>query len=244
MVISENKTVAQYVTENIKTAHIFKKYGIDFCCGGNVTIEKACKKNNVNQTNLEKELAEVDIVKDVIEDYDKWALDFLMIYIENVHHLYIRESLPLISQYANKVAKVHGHHYTEVVTVNQLFHELANELISHLQKEEQVLFPYIKQLVQNKKLGTEKVTPPFGVVNNPIRMMEHEHEEAGNTLKQIAQLTNNYTPPEGACNTFRALYAKLDEFEQDLHKHIHLENNILHPKAIQLEKELTNKEVL
>ena len=138
MVVLSNKTVADYVTENIKTAHIFKKHGIDFCCGGGITVEKACAKNNVNQAALEKELAEVDIIKDVIEDYDKWELDFLMIYIENVHHAYVRESMPMISQYANKVAKVHGHHYIEVVEINQLFHEVANELLSHIQKEEQV----------------------------------------------------------------------------------------------------------
>ena len=201
--------------------------------------KKACAKSNVDQATLEKELAEVDVIKDVIEDYDKWELDFLMIYIENIHHTYIRESLPIISQYANKVAKVHGHHYIEVVEINQLFHEVANELLSHMQKEEQVLFPFIKQLVQAKKEGRKNTTPPFGTVKNPIQMMEHEHESAGNIFKEISRLSNNYSPPEGACNTFRALYAKLEEFEQDLHKHIHLENNILHPKAILLEKKIS-----
>lgn len=239
MVVLSNKTVADYVTENIKTAHVFKKYGIDFCCGGGISVEKACAKNNVDQATLEKELAEVDVIKDVIEDYDKWELDFLMIYIENIHHTYVRESLPIISQYANKVAKVHGHHYIEVVEINQLFHEVANELLSHMQKEEQVLFPFIKQLVQAEKEGRKNTTPPFGTVKNPIQMMEHEHESAGNIFKEISRLSNNYTPPEGACNTFRALYAKLEEFEQDLHKHIHLENNILHPKAILLEKKIS-----
>lgn len=241
MATLKEKTVAEYVTENIKTAHIFKKHGIDFCCGGNISIEKACLKNNVNQLILKKELSEVDIVKDIIEDYDKWELDFLMIYIENVHHTYIKENLPLISQYANKVAKVHGHHYIEVTEVNMLFHEVANELIGHLQKEEQILFPFIKQLVIAKKEGSNTVTPPFGTVNNPIQMMEHEHENVRNVFKQIAKLTNNYMPPEGVCNTFKALYAKLDEFEQDLHKHIHLENNILHSKALKLEQEINRQ---
>ncbi|MEE3998709.1 iron-sulfur cluster repair di-iron protein [Tenacibaculum sp. FZY0031] len=239
MVVTSNKTVADYVTENIKTAHIFKKYGIDFCCGGGISVEKACAKNNVDQATLEKELAEVDVIKDIIEDYDKWELDFLMIYIENVHHTYVRESLPIISQYVNKVAKVHGHHYAEVVEINQLFHEVANELLSHMQKEEKILFPFIKQLIQAEKEGIKNTTPPFGTVNNPIQMMEHEHESAGNIFKEISRLSNHYTPPEGACNTFRALYAKLEEFEQDLHKHIHLENNILHPKAVLLEKRIS-----
>lgn len=234
MKLSKEKTVADYVTENIKTAHVFKKHGIDFCCGGGVSIEKVCKKMNVDQKVLEKELIEVDVVNDIIEDYDKWDLVFLMIYIENVHHSYVRESLPIISQYTNKVAKVHGHHYTEVVKINDLFHEVADELLLHLQKEEQVLFPYIKKLVDSK--GKEAIASNFGTVQNPIMMLENEHENAGNIFKEIAKLTNNYIPPKEACNTFKALYNKLEEFEQDLHKHIHLENNILHPKAINLEK--------
>ena len=238
MLVSREKTVASYVTENIKTAHVFKKYGIDFCCGGNISVEKACKKYNVNYLTLENELSSVDVIKDVIEDYNKWELDFLMIYIENVHHLYIKENLPLISQYANKVAKVHGDKYPEVVEVNKLFHVIANELISHLQKEEQILFPFIKQLVLAKKEKRKNAAPSFQTINNPIVMMEHEHDYVGNVMKQIAKLTDSYSPPEGACNTFKALYAKLKEFEQDLHKHVHLENNILHPKAIALEKQI------
>lgn len=234
----KEKTVADYVTENIKTAHIFKKHGIDFCCGGAISVKEACAKNNVDSKVIENELLEVDAVKDVIEDYNKWELDFLMIYIENVHHTYVKESLPLISEYANKVAKVHGNHYTEVIKVNELFHTVANELISHMQKEEQILFPFIKKLVEAKKTEKKNIIAPFGTVKNPIQMMEHEHESAGDIFKNIAELTNNYTPPKEACNTFKVLYAKLDEFEKDLHQHIHLENNILHPKAIALEKKI------
>ena len=236
----KEKTVADFVTENIKTAHIFKKHGIDFCCGGGISLEKACKKGNIDINALTKELSEVDVVKNIMEDYDKWDLDFLMIYIENIHHTYVRESLPLISQYANKVAKVHGHHYPEVIKINKIFHEVANELLAHLQKEEQILFPFIGQLIDAKKGNAGLNKPAFGSVNNPIKMMEHEHDNAGNFLKEIADLTNNFSPPKGACNTFKALYAKLEEFEQDLHKHVHLENNILHKKAILLEKELLN----
>ena len=239
MSLTKEKTVADFVTENIKTAHVFKKNGIDFCCGGGITIEKACAKNNVDQEMLEKQLSEVDVIKDVIEDYNKWGLDFLMVYIENVHHTYIRENLPLISQYAAKVSKVHGHHYSEVVEIDQLFHEIANELLVHLQKEEQILFPFIRKLLTAKKQKNSQIpSPSFGTINNPIKMMEHEHEEVGDVFKKISKLTNKYELPEGACNTFKALYSKLEEFEQDLHKHIHLENNILHPKAIALEKEI------
>ncbi len=239
MIENKEKTVADYVTENIKTAHVFKKHKIDFCCGGSITIKKVCIKYNVDQKVLEKELSEVDVVKDLNKNYDQWDLDVLINHIEKNHHTYVKENLSILSEYANKVTKVHGHHYVEVGEVNKLYHEVANELISHLGKEEELLFPYIKQLVQAKKEGITKNTPPFHTVKNPLKMMEVEHENAGDVFKKIAVLTNNYTPPPEACNTFRALYAKLEEFEQDLHQHIHLENNILHPKAIALEKELS-----
>jgi len=239
MIITENKTVAEAVSENIKTAHVFKKHGIDFCCGGGVSIEKACERKGIDYTELKEELLNVDQVSRAY-DYNTWALDFLVDHIQNIHHTYVEESIPLILQYANRVAEVHGHHYTEVIEINNLFIEVANELAAHLKKEELILFPYIKQLVKIEKEGAKVDAPHFGTVKNPVHMMEVEHEKAGDVFKEIARLTNNYTPPEEACNTFRALYAKLDEFEQDLHQHIHLENNILFPKAIELENNLKN----
>lgn len=238
MEITKEKTVGAVVSENIKAAHVFKKHGIDFCCGGGISIAKACDKYEVSYEILEKELLEVDKPTGRAHDYNNWDLGFLIDHILNVHHTYVSESIPLISQYANKVAKVHGHHYTDLIEVNKLFHEVADELLAHMQKEERILFPFIKQLVKAKNEGIIPVQPPFGTVNNPIQMMEHEHENAGDIFKTIAILTNDYTPPEGACNTFKALYSKLEEFEQDLHQHIHLENNILHPKALALEKSI------
>ena len=240
MTIIDNKTVAEVVSENIKTAHVFKKYGIDFCCGGGITIDKACEKKNIDYAQLKEELLKVDDAPRAYE-YNKWELDFLIEHIINIHHAYVEESIPLIIQYANRVAEVHGRHYTEVLEINKLFKEVANELASHMKKEEIILFPYIKKLLMLKKEGGYVSKPPFGTVNNPIQMLESEHETAGYIFKEIAKLSNNYTPPEEACNTFRALYAKLEEFENDLHQHIHLENNILHPKAIQLEQELQNQ---
>ncbi|MCF6347335.1 MAG: iron-sulfur cluster repair di-iron protein [Flavobacteriaceae bacterium] len=237
MNITKDKTVAETVTENIKSAHIFKKYGIDFCCGGGVTIEKACAKKDLDYLVLKKELDAIDAVVSKAYDYDNWDLSFLIDHILNVHHTYVEENIPLLIQYANRVAEVHGQHYTEVVEINNLFTEIANELTVHMRKEELILFPHIKQLVKAKDEGAPPLKPHFGTVKNPIQMMENEHENAGDIFKEIARLTTNYSPPEGACNTFRALYAKLEEFEQDLHQHIHLENNILFPKAIQLEKQ-------
>ncbi|MCL6220587.1 iron-sulfur cluster repair di-iron protein [Zunongwangia pacifica] len=238
MNVAETNTVAQTVTENIKAAHVFKKYGIDFCCGGNVTIENACKKAKIDQAKLISDLENIDQVTDLNHDYKSWDADFLADYIFNIHHTYVEESIPLILQYGKKVTKVHGHHYTELSEIFRLFEEVAAELGGHLKKEELILFPFVKKLVEAKRTKTKVDTPQFQTVDYPIKMKEEEHETAGEIMRQIAILTNNYTPPEGACNTFRAYYAKLDEFEQDLHKHVHLENNILFPKALALEKEV------
>ncbi|WP_298883959.1 iron-sulfur cluster repair di-iron protein [uncultured Polaribacter sp.] len=237
MIITENNTVAEVVTNNIKTADIFKKHGIDFCCGGGVSIKKACEKNNVVFSDLEKELSNVNNKVSIANNYDSWKLDFLVDHIENIHHKYVEENTSIVLQYAAKVAKVHGHHYVEVVRINDLFIEVANELTTHMKKEELILFPFIKQLIKAEEKGEKVNLPHFGTVNNPIAMMEDEHENAGDIFKEIKKLSNNFTPPEGACNTFKALYSKLEEFEQDLHQHIHLENNILFPKAVLLEKQ-------
>ncbi|MFK5982346.1 MAG: iron-sulfur cluster repair di-iron protein [Flavobacteriaceae bacterium] len=238
MNINENKTVAEVVTENIKASNVFKKHGIDFCCGGGISLEKACAKHKVDYKMLELELNAVDEAPNRSHDYNSWELGFLIDHIVNVHHSYVEQSLPIISQYAEKVATVHGHHHDEVVEINRLFQEAAGDLAAHLKKEELVLFPFIKQLIKADKEGTDLKAAHFGTVNNPINMMESEHETVGDIFKKIAKLSDNYTPPAEACNTFRALYASLQEFEEDLHQHIHLENNILHGKAIALEKKL------
>lgn len=230
-----SKTVAEVVAENIKTADVFKKNGIDFCCGGGVAVVKICQKKDIDFDQLEKELQNAGRTINRSQDYNSWSLDFLIDYIVNTHHTYVTEAIPLILQYSNRVAEVHGHHYKEVVEINLLFHEVAEELSAHLKKEEQILFPFVKSIVKANKEGYSIPQPSFGTVGNPIKMMEMEHETAGDIFKKIRELSNDYTPPVEACNTYRALYAKLEEFEEDLHQHIHLENNILFPKALLLE---------
>jgi len=232
------KKVSELVSENINTAHVFKKHGIDFCCGGGVSIEKACEKNNIELNDVISDLNKVDEKVDKTHAYNDWNLDFLIDHILSTHHAYVRESLPLMVQYADKVASVHGHHYEEVINIKDFVHEVYNDLMPHLQKEEMVLFPYIKNMVRTKESGETFNSPPFGSIQNPINMMEVEHDRAGDIFKEIDRLSKNYNPPQEACNTFRALYALLQEFEQDLHQHIHLENNILFPKAISMESEL------
>ena len=235
----ESKTVADLVTENIQTAHIFKKYGIDFCCGGGINVKLAAEKAKIRYIDLEKELLDVENSTGRTNNYNSWKLDFLTDHIINFHHAYVQENIPLIYQYALRVVRVHGSNYPELLQVQRLFSEISGELRAHLKKEEENLFPFIKNMVKAQEEGNDFSPPDFGTVDNPIKMMETEHEEAGGILRQISALTNHYTPPQGACNTFRAFYAKLEEFEQDLHQHVHLENNILFPKALKLEKQLS-----
>lgn len=238
MTTLQDRTVAEVVTENIKAAHIFKKHGIDFCCGGGISIAKACEKAKVDPSILEAELVNLDNAPDRASDYNSWKLDFLTDHIINVHHHYVEENSPLLLQYSKRVNHVHGHHYTELAEIESLVTKVVQTMAAHQRKEELILFPFIKKLVKAEREGTEVPPIHFGSVENPINMMEEEHEEAGEILRRISELSDNYTPPQGACNTYRAFYAKLDEFEQDLHHHIHLENNILFPKSLNLEKKL------
>lgn len=235
----QERTVADVVTENIKAAHVFKKYGIDFCCGGGVSIKRACEKANVDPAILEAELLNLQNVQDRATNYNAWQLDFLADHIVNVHHSYVEESSPLLLQYAKRVNHVHGHHYTELAEIERLVIEVVQEMAAHQRKEELILFPFIKRLVKAEKENSEKPQSHFGSVENPIKMMEADHDEAGELMRKISELSNGFTPPQGACNTYRAFFSKLEEFEEDLHHHIHLENNILFPKALMLERSLS-----
>lgn len=238
----QERTVADIVTENIKAAHVFKKYGIDFCCGGGVSIKRACEKSNVDLEALLTDLQSLDQVQDRGMDYNSWKIDFLTDHIVNVHHHYVEENSPLLLQYSKRVNHVHGQQFPELAEIEDLVKEVVQEMAGHQRKEELILFPFIKKMMQAKAEGTELAVPHFGDIENPIKMMEDEHDEAGEIMRKIAKLSNNYTPPQGACNTYRAFFAKLEEFEDDLHHHIHLENNILFPKALKLEKELRSKQ--
>lgn len=232
------KTVAELVASDFRTANVFKKHGIDFCCGGKRTLAEVCEKENVDLDRLQDDLKAIETspVETSHLDFNQWKMDFLSDYIVNVHHRYVRENIPPLLEYTQKVAKVHGKTNPEVVQIARLFNDLAAELHQHMAKEEQILFPYIKQLADTKKASQSLQSPPFGSVQNPITMMEHEHDTAGKIMKEIRRLSSNFNFPENACNTYRVSYLKLNEFEEDLHRHIHLENNILFPKAIAAEQ--------
>jgi len=236
MELIQGQTVGEIVAGNIKTTHVFKKHGIDFCCGGGISIKTACDQNKIDISTLVTELLSVDEKAPEDIDYNLWELDDLVKHIVEVHHSYVMESIPLILQYSDRVREVHGLNHPEVIKINKLFYDASNELVPHMKKEEEMLFSHISKLVEAKKDGLSSVPDScFGTVTNPIRMMNQEHDGVGEIFRTIADLSSNYTPPVGACNTYQALYSKLQEFEEDLHLHIHLESNILFPKAIELE---------
>jgi regulator of cell morphogenesis and NO signaling len=168
-----------------------------------------------------------------------WKPDFLIDYIINKHHRYVEKMLPIIFMHSQKVAEKHGANHPETDSIAELFAGIKDELEVHMQKEERMLFPYIKRILELGESGEEVPFPPFGTIENPVRVMELEHETAGKLMAEINSLSSGFTPPGDACTTYKVLYQELKEFESDLHVHIHLENNILFPKAIELEKSLT-----
>ena len=233
------KEIGQYVADDFRTAAIFSKYKIDFCCNGNRTVEEACDKKGIDYNHLMAEINQVLNSKGAETiDYKSWPLDLLAEYIEKKHHRYVEEKIPVLSQFLNKLCRVHGERHPELFKINELFTASAGELTSHMKKEELILFPFVKRMV-NARLKSEAIqSPQFGTVENPIAMMMEEHDTEGERFREIDELTNNYTPPADACNTYKVTFAMLDEFEKDLYLHIHLENNILFPEAIKLEQQL------
>lgn len=230
------KPIGEFVAEDFRTAAVFSSYGIDFCCKGHRTLEEVCLKNDVNPDELIEKLASVlDSVTDQSIDYKSWPLDLLAEYIEKKHHRYVEEKTPVLRQYLDKLCKVHGQKHPELFKINELFTASSSALASHMKKEELLLFPFIKKMVKASLEQKTVGSPQFGTVKNPIQKMMQEHDNEGERFRDIAALTNTYTPPADACNTYKVTYAMLDEFEKDLHLHIHLENNILFPEAVKLE---------
>ena len=233
----DEQTLGQLVAADLRKAAIFKKYGLDFCCGGKKTVKQACAEKGLDVTKIEHELQHSDRATTSSRPlpYTDWSLDFLCDYIVNTHHSYVRKTLPDIRTYAEKVKKVHAATHPELIRIFQLVEDIVTELMAHMVKEEKVLFPYIKELVTAVNGTTILHAEHFGTVKNPISRMELEHEMVGKNLAEIRTLTNDYALPTDACASYSLLYRLLAEFEEDLHLHIHLENNILFPRAVELE---------
>ena len=241
MNIQENNIIGELVANDYRTASVFKKYGIDFCCQGKRTIENACVAKKIDSNLVLKDLNAINQEKSGNSiDYKSWPIDLLADYIEKKHHRYVEEKTQEIKPYLDKICHVHGERHPELFEIKEHFNATAGELAMHMKKEELVLFPFVRKMAKTKQEGTKLETPHFGTIENPIQMMMNEHTTEGDRFRKIESLSNNYTPPQDACNTYRVTFALLKEFEADLQLHIHLENNILFPEAIELEKELTN----
>ncbi|MDD7887942.1 iron-sulfur cluster repair di-iron protein [Flavivirga sp. 57AJ16] len=238
IVKGSQKQIGQFVAEDFRTAAVFSDYGIDFCCRGHRTLEDVCNKNGIDPSEL------LDKLQNVLStpthqniDYKSWPLDLLIDYIEKKHHRYVEEKTPVLLQFLDKLCKVHGEKHPELLKIDAHFKASAGELAAHMKKEELILFPFIKKMIHATISQSAIEAPHFGTVENPIAMMKGEHDNEGVRFREIAKLTNDYTPPADACNTFRVTYAMLEAFEKDLHLHIHLENNVLFPEAIKLEQQ-------
>lgn len=240
MELLKENIIGELVAKNYRAASVFKKYGIDFCCQGNRTIDDACVKKNIDTQAVINDLTvAINEKQEETTDYKSWPLDLLADYIEKKHHRYVEAKTIEIKPYLDKICRVHGERHPELLAINEHFLISTGELAKHMKKEELILFPYVRKIVKAKHENSQINTPSFGTVENPIEAMMNEHEIEGERFREISELSNNYTAPHDACNTYIVTFALLKEFEDDLHLHIHLENNILFPNAIKLEKEFS-----
>lgn len=231
------QTVREIALEQPTAIRVFEQFGIDYCCGGRKPLAEACAAGNLEVASVLAALEEAEKKPGTaVDDWSKGTLESLSLHIVATHHTYVKRELPRLAHLAQKVVNRHGATKAELPVIAQTLIQLDEELTSHLAKEEAVLFPFIASLEQSVSLGTPKPKSCFGTVSNPIAMMTQEHDAAGTLLAEIRRLSNHFTTPEDACPTFHAFYDGLKEFEQDLHQHIHLENNILFPRAIEMER--------
>lgn len=243
MTVDTDKTVRELALENPAATRVFEKLGIDYCCGGKRSLEQACRAANRNiddvLESLEKACTPIPTPQ---RDWQIEPISTLIAHIKDTHHKYTREEIGRLGPLFAKVCSVHGNNHPELLRIRSLFQELAKELSSHLMKEEMVLFPYLTGM--EAALSTDESIPraPFGSVQNPISMMEHEHDSAGSILQAMREATNEYSAPTDACVSFQTLYKALAAFEADLHQHIHLENNVLFPRAVAMERARSTKQ--
>lgn len=238
MSIQLNTPVGEVVRASFQTAKIFEKYRIDFCCGGKQSIAHASQRANVDALKVLAELEQSLIHNDPDAAwFERMPLDKLCDYIVDRHHSYVRETVPFLVEKLQKLCEVHGDNHPELFKVRELFGQMAENLTMHMENEELILFPFIKKLLGLEKQGNEILETEAEFIAT-INQMETEHEAEGERLELIAKFTGNYSVPSDGCNTYRVTYQSLQEFEQDLHRHIHLENNLLFKKALQVEDEL------
>ena len=225
--------VGDIVATDFRAASVFERFGIDFCCGGRRSLAEACRTAAADTDAVVRALQALLPAKE-LDDVSGWPLDRLIDHVESVHHTYVRSALPRIAGFLTRLVAAHEQRHPELRLVASSFRRLSIDLEQHMVKEEQVLFPYVRDLVEHAEQPCV-LRSPFGTIENPIRMMEREHREAGDEMQLIRELTGNYTAPIDGCTTYRVCMKELEEFERDLHRHVHLENNVLFPRAIALE---------
>lgn len=239
MTVSTTKTLRDVAVEFPGATRIFEKLGIDYCCGGNKSLEEACAASRLS---VDEVLDSLDLAEETARATKKdrnWLaepLADLVAHINSTHHEYTREEIARLGPLFAKVCSVHGKNHPELQSVRAAFSGLAQELSTHMMKEEVILFPYIVRMEEAVIQKEPVLPPPFGTVENPVAMMMHEHDSAGDALRTMRPCSAGYTPPGDACISFQTLYKALADFEINLHQHIHLENNILFPRAIEMEK--------
>ena len=237
--ISSQTTVREVAIQTPASTRLFETLKIDYCCGGNRPLSEACASAGVDVNDVMLMLAEVS--KTGVEqtlNFEKASLPELITHILETHHVFTKAEMNRLEALTGKVIAAHGTNHPELIQLGKLWELLCADLSPHMFKEEQVLFPYIMELAQAAEHNRPRPFAPFGTVNNPVRMMMKEHDDAGDILRELRKLTSDYKIPADACISYQTLYQALENFEKDLHQHIHLENNILFPKALQLENRL------
>jgi regulator of cell morphogenesis and NO signaling len=239
MSITAEKTVRELALEKPAATRVFEKLGIDYCCGGNKSLEEACRAANLSMGEVLDSLEMAGQSARSAQNDRSWPTELLadlVAHINSTHHKYTREEIARLGPLFDRVCSVHGKNHPELMQVRASFQGLAQELTMHMMKEEMVLFPYIVRMEESVIQKEPVVPPPFGSVQNPVSMMEHEHDSAGAALRAMREASGGYNAPPDACVSYRTLYQALADFEADLHQHIHLENNILFPRAITMEQ--------
>ena len=232
-----SRTVGEVVAADFRAAAVFEQFGIDFCCAGRRTLNDACRAAAADPDLVLHALEALPPTIEADDDAARWPIPRLIDFIVSTHHAYVRSALPTIARHLAKLVEVHGSRHPELSRVAAYFDQVVADLGQHMLKEEQILFPYVRDLAESGD-GCGRTQSPFGTVANPIQMMEREHQEVGDALRIIRELTRGYAAPDDGCTTYAITMAELLQFERDLHRHVHLENNVLFPTAVRIEQRL------
>lgn len=245
MSASVEKTVREIAADNPAATRVFEKLGIDYCCGGNKSLQEACTTANLSVDEVLDWLQGAEQASRVGLPNRNWQnepLAELVAHIKQTHHKYTREEIARLRPLFAKVCSVHGKNHSELESMRGILHGLSEELTMHMMKEELMLFPYIVRMEEAVIQQEPILPPPFGTVQTPVAKMEHEHDDAGEALRALREASGGYKPPADACISYQTLYRAMEQFEADLHQHIHLENNILFPRAIEMEAKTLDHE--